>query len=53
MENYNYCFECNSELKSTGYNHLTEKSYFTCLNCNLDYTVTMTNDYTTVIEIDK
>lgn len=52
MEKYNYCFDCGSELKSTGYDSLTAESYFTCPGCNLDYKVTVTDDYTVVIEME-
>lgn len=52
MEKYNYCFDCGSELKSTGYDPLTEESYFTCPGCNLDYKVIITDDYTVVIEME-
>lgn len=50
--NENYCFSCGSELKATGYDPLTEEHYYTCTGCNMDYTVTVNNDYTIAITID-
>lgn len=47
-----YCIGCGSELISTGNDPLTVESYFTCPSCNMDYTVTITDDYTIVAEID-
>jgi transcription elongation factor Elf1 len=48
----NYCFNCGSELAGTGADPLTAETFYTCSNCNMDYTVTITDDYTIKIEID-
>lgn len=47
-----YCIGCGSELKLTGNNQLTSETYYICPGCNMEYTVTITDDYTIVAEID-
>lgn len=47
-----YCIGCGSELKLTGYDPLAAKTYYICPSCNMEYTVTITDDYTIIAEID-
>ena len=53
MEECNYCYDCGSELKPTGCNYSTGESFFICPGCNNDYKVTIKNDYTALIEVEK
>lgn len=47
-----YCINCGSELIATGQELLTSKTYYTCSSCNMDYTITISDEYTIVAEID-
>lgn len=47
-----YCINCGSELITTGHEPLAVETYYTCSNCNMDYTITISDDYTIVAEID-
>lgn len=47
-----YCIGCGSELITTGYEPLAAETYYTCPNCNMDYTITISDNYTIVAEID-
>lgn len=47
-----YCIGCGSELSFTGYAPLSAETYYICPSCNMEYTVTITDDYTIIAEID-
>lgn len=47
-----YCIGCGFELKLTGHEPLAAETYYICPSCNMEYTVTITDDYTIIAEID-
>ena len=47
-----YCLGCGSILKQTGIDPLSEETFFVCPVCSMEYTITETDDYTIVAEID-